>query len=295
MSVKNVSLPALRAFESAGRLGAFREAAQELNLSASAVSHAITALEKALGVILFERHHRSVRLTPDGEILMRHASAAFEEIRVGLDLVSAQRAELLRLHCAPSFAIQFLSPRLPKFLARNPGIEVKIAASAGAARFADGTFDADIHYGPPIGEDIIAVPLGEEVVTPLCTPEMAREITSVADLRQMTLIRSDLKRLQWPEWFALQGARFGATPGMSFDRSFLAIAAASNGLGIALESTRLAQPELESGRLVAPLPGRLREYRYVGHHLCYPKSGTNRRLVTRFLQWLLDEITAAPF
>ena len=93
------------------------------------------------------------------------------------------------------------------------------------------------------------------------------------------------------------GLRMNAPPtqAMSFDRSFLAIAAAADGLGVALESTRLAQREILSGKLVAPLAGRTRDLRYIGHYLCYPKSGSQRRLVGAFADWLRAELrTPAP-
>lgn len=233
-------------------------------------------------------------LTADGSLLMRHATAAFEELQSGLEQISAQRSGLLRLHCAPSFAIQVLSPRLPAFLEQNPGVEVKIAASAGAAKFPEGAFDADIVYGASPRDDLVTLPLGEEIVVPLCTPAIANQIHTVRDLAHMTLIRSDLKRVQWTEWLSLNGFSFTAVPGMSFDRSFLAIAAASNGLGVALESTRLAEPELTAGRLVIPLAGAFRPYRYVGHFLCFPRSGGNRRVVNRFAEWLVGEFSLDP-
>lgn len=289
--LNNISLPALRAFEAAGRLGSFRDAAAELHLSSSAVSHAIVALERSLGIALFERHHRLVRLTNDGELLMQHASKAFEELRTGLEMVSSIRSGLLRLHCAPSFATQVLSPRLPRFRAENPDIEVKIAASTDYARFGDGEFDADIVYGMPVGEDLRVVPLGEETVTPLCTVEYARRVSSPTDLLEMTMIRSDLKRIQWPAWFEANGIKAAPQPGMSFDRSFMAIAAAANGLGFALESVRLAQPELNAGRLIAPFLTTANNISYVGHHLAYPNGGSGRQLARRFCDWLLDELS----
>lgn len=285
-----VSLSSLKAFEAAARLGSFRDAAAELNLSASAVSHAIVALERSVGVPLFERHHRSVKLTPDGAVLMQHASVAFEELRTGLERISSVRSGLLRLHCAPTFATQVISPRLPRFLALFPDIEVKIAASTEYARFADGEFDADIVYGTPAGEDITVLPLGEETITPLCSPEMARTIGKADDLLSMVLIRSDLKRIQWQAWFAANSIPTAPTPGMSFDRSFMSIAAAANGLGVALESTLLACPELASGRLVAPLADRSAPLRYFGHSLVYPNAGSNRQLVRKFADWLIAEI-----
>lgn len=285
-----VSLSSLKAFEAAARLGSFRDAAAELNLSASAVSHAIVALERSVGVPLFERHHRSVRLTNDGAVLMQHVAVAFEELRTGLERISSVRSGLLRLHCAPTFATQVISPRLPRFLDLFPDVEVKIAASTEYARFADGEFDADIVYGTPMGEDITVLPLGEETITPLCSPEMARTIRKPDDLLSMVLIRSDLKRIQWQAWFAANSILTVPTPGMSFDRSFMSIAAASNGLGVALESTLLAGPELASGRLVAPLVDRSNSVRYVGHSLVYPNAGQHRQLVREFAEWLIDEV-----
>ncbi|WMT91884.1 LysR substrate-binding domain-containing protein [Pelagibacterium sp. H642] len=288
--LNNVSLSALKAFEAAGRLGSFRDAAAELNLSSSAVSHAIYGLEKSLGVSLFERQHRSVHLTQDGRILMRHATAAFAELRSGLERVTSLRQGLLRIHCAPSFATQVISPRLPSFLQDHPDIEVKIAASTDYTRFPDGEFDADIVYGAPRGEGVAIVPLGEERLTPLCRPEIAARIREPEDLRKHTLIRSDLKRFQWSDWFEQNNILHPPSPGMSFDRSFMAIAAAANGLGIALESTRLADPELRRGALVTPLFARHQSISYTGHFLVYPKVGAQRQLVRRFSEWLLDQL-----
>jgi LysR family transcriptional regulator, glycine cleavage system transcriptional activator len=289
-----VSLHSIRAFEAAGRLGSFRAAATELNLSPSAVSHAIVKLERTLGTSLFARSTRRVQLTVNGETLMQHCSAAFEQLRIGIDLVAAQHSKLLRLHSAPSFAALILSPRLPHFLAANPDIEVRIAASTDYARFTDDEFDADLVYGKPTGDNLYVIPLGEETVTPLCSPDIAKAIRKPEDLFGATLIRSDTKQVRWTHWFEVNGMAAPHLQGMSFDRSFMAIAAAADGLGIALESTRLARRELSDGRLVAPLSGVAKDVSYIGHHLSFPKSGSKRRLVRRFANWLLVEIGEQP-
>ncbi|WP_085035802.1 LysR substrate-binding domain-containing protein [Ensifer aridi] len=280
-------LSAIRIFESAARLGSFRAAAEELNLSPSAISHAIVRLERDLGVSLFERTTRRVTLTLAGQTLLNHASNAFEELRRGVELVSSKSAQLLRLHCAPSFAAQVLSPRLPSFLKENPGVEVKVAASTTYARFVDGLYDADVVYGEPLNrEDLIVVPLGEEIVSPMCSPEMASRIRSPRDLLRLPLIRSDLKRIQWIDWFEANSLGPPPPPSMSFDRSFLAVDAAVNGLGIALESDLLARRELQSGKLIRPFHGACRDNRYIGHYVAYPKSGSQRRLARVFADWL---------
>ncbi|MEA3537031.1 LysR substrate-binding domain-containing protein [Rhizobium sp. CC-YZS058] len=287
--LKMPSLSAMRIFESAARLGSFRSAAEELHLSPSAVSHAVAKLESDLGVALFERTTRHVRLTLAGQTLLAHTASAFEELRRGIERISSNAASLLRLHCAPSYAAKVLSPRLPQFLRENPGVEVRVAASTSYARFVDGLFDADIVYGEPVDRgDLIVVPLGEEIVSPLCAPDVALRLNSPIDLLSQPLIRSDLKRIQWIDWFEANGLGPAPGPSMSFDRSFLAIDAAANGLGVALESNVLAHRELANGQLVRPFGPTFRHNRYIGHYLAYPKSGSQRRLARKFADWLVD-------
>jgi LysR family glycine cleavage system transcriptional activator len=289
--LRNVSLSSVRAFEAAARNGSFRGAALELRLSPSAISHAIDNLEQVLGAALFERDGRAVRLTADGEQLMRHVGNAFEELRRGIEAVTNRGPQLLRLHCAPSFAAQWLSPRLPGFLAAHPDISVRLAASTEYPNFTTDEFDADIVYGQPRGDNITVVPLVEETVTPLCNARTAEQLNIPADVLSFLLIQSDRKQVRWRDWFTLNNLSAPRQANaMRFDRSFLAIAAAVDGLGVALESTLLAERELASGRLVAPLLEAAQNIRYVGHHLIYPKAGSRRATVRVFSGWLGDQL-----
>ncbi len=294
MLLSNIPISAIRAFEAAARTGSFRDAAHELHLTPSAVSHAIRKLESAMSTTLFERSARAVRLTPAGENLMRHAGAAFDNLRRGIEEVAGRGPQLLRVHCAPSFAAQWLAPRLAKFLAAEPGLEVRLAASTEYARFSNDDFDLDIVYGQPRSDALEIVPLGEETVTPLCTPQLARKIRKPKDLLNQVLIRSEVKQVQWHQWFTANALEARAIHGMRFDRSFLAIAMASSGLGVTLESTRLAEREIAEGRLVAPLAGRANDIRYVGHHLAFPRAARQRRSVRAFVAWILGELDLAP-
>jgi LysR family glycine cleavage system transcriptional activator len=268
----------------------FRDAANELHLTPSAVSHAIRKLESTMSTTLFERSARSVQLTPAGENLMRHVGAAFDNLRRGMEEVAGRGPQLLRVHCAPSFAAQWLAPRLAKFLAAEPKLEVRLAASTEYARFNNDDFDIDVVYGQPKGEGIEIIPLGEETVTPLCTPIIAKRIRKPKDLFGQVLIRSEVKRVQWHQWFAANGLESPAIHGMRFDRSFLAIAMASSGLGVTLESTLLAEREIATGKLVAPLEGRSVDVRYVGHHLVFPRASRQRRAVRAFAEWIMSEL-----
>lgn len=286
----HASMHNMRAFESAGRNRSFRAAAEELHLSISAISHAVRKLEDSLGVILFIRSGRGVRLSAEGEALLRFVSRGFEEIARGLELVAAKGPQVLKLHCAPSFAAQWLTPRLGGFMEQHPEIAVRLSASAEPIRFPSDEFDADIGYGQPDQGGVVVVPLGMETVAPLCSPQLAASIKGIDDLLDKVLIDSDFKKVRWSDWFAANNIAANPPRAARFDRSFLAITAAVEGLGVALESTRLAERELLSGRLVRPLGGQTRDQDYVAHFLVFPTTGRQRAALRVFVSWLHDAL-----
>jgi LysR family transcriptional regulator, glycine cleavage system transcriptional activator len=290
----SLPLSGMRAFEAAARGGSMRAAAAELNLTASAVSHAIRKLEEDLGVALFQREGRAIKLTADGQMLMRHVGDGFDELRRGIASVSMRLPGLLRLHCAPSFATQWLVPRLSAMLKDNPGLELRLAAGTDFPRFLSDEFDADIVYGPPRREGLTVVPLIEETVTPLCAPSLAKTIRTIGDLAHQVLIQSDNKQIRWSHWFSANSMEPPLPRGPRFDRSHLALTAAVNGLGIALESTLLAENELRTKKLVRPLAKTATDVRYVGHHLVFPPTASRNRALQAFRAWLMRELRGAP-
>ncbi len=298
--LRKLPLSALSAFEAVTRTGSFRAAAEDLNLTSSAVSHAIHGLEVALGTTLFLREGRSIRLTEEGEMLAQHTERGFGELKLGITNVSSRgRPLLLRLHCAPSLAAQWLLPRLRRLLTEVRGLEVRISAGTDYTRFAADEFDADIVYGAappefysgtPGLQGVDTVPLGTEVVTPLCSPELAPAIRAPRDLFTQTLIESDNKKVRWTDWFAANDLIAPELRGPRFDRSFLSISAAMDGLGVALESTRLAERELASGRLVRPLDGACQDVVYTGHWLVFPRSKRYLQSLRLFSGWITKEL-----
>lgn len=288
--LEKVPLALLRAFESAGRLGSFRAAAHELGLTPSAVSHAVRKLEDQLGVSLFTRKGRSIVLTTEGNVLLEMVSRGFEEIRQGLETISTRSPNLLRLHCAPSFATQWLSPRLKGFFTSHPGLDIRLAANTSYADFFENEFDADIVYGMPKQDGVEIISLGEETVTPMCAPVLAGSIRSPADLLDQMLIQSDNKLIRWTDWFRANDLRAPQPQGPRFDRSFLTLAAAADGLGVALESTRLAERELREGRLVRPLAGIALDITYRGHYFVCSRAKSKRGPIRIFREWLLSEL-----
>jgi LysR family transcriptional regulator, glycine cleavage system transcriptional activator len=290
----NLPLDLLNAFEAAGRTGSFRMASQELGVTPSAISHAIRKLESLIGSTLFEREGRRVRLNANGEAVFHHVTEALDHVRRGLEMAGARSDGLLRLHCAPSLAAQWLMPRLKRLFAELPGLKLRLSASADYPRFQHNEIDADICYGPPRQEGLVVIPLGEEVVCPLCSPELAAGISTPADLLRCDLLESDHKRVRWDAWFAVNEIELPTAQCSRFDRSFMAIAAAVDGLGIALESTRLAEREIACGQLVAPLAGVASDVRYIGHYLIFPPPMKFRRPVRLFASWLAKELRLPP-
>jgi DNA-binding transcriptional LysR family regulator len=229
---------------------------------------------------------------------MRHVERAFGELQLGVGEVAARGPQLLKLHCAPSFAAQWLVPRLRRLLRECAGLELRVAAGTDYTHFLADEFDADIvygalpadFYGAGTRQGIMALPLGTEVVTPLCAPELAAGIRSVRDLMGQTLIESETKKVRWPAWFAANGMVAPASNGPRFDRSFLSLSAAADGLGVALESTLLAERELASARLVRPLQGICEDVVYTGHWLVFPRTKRYTRSMVMFLEWLTKEL-----
>jgi LysR family transcriptional regulator, glycine cleavage system transcriptional activator len=286
---QNQPINLIRVFEAAGRTVSFREAATELGISPSAVSHSVRKLEDYLGAPLFTRKGRNVYLNPTGEELMRHVGEGLERIRYGFELVSSRGPGLLRLHCAPSLATQWLAPRLTGLLREAPGLDVRLSADTNYTRFEIDEFDIDIVYGLTAKSGFAVIPFGQEIVTPLCSPELASQIKRPEDLYQQRRLESDNKQVRWSEWFLANHLEAPRPNGSRFDRSYLAIMSAVNGLGVCLESTLLAEREILSGALVAPLVESAENIKYTGHHIVFPRTSARRRVVRLFTGWLARE------
>ena len=288
--LRKAPLNLLRAFEAAGRTGAFALAATELELSPSAISHAIRKLEDLLETRLFQRSTREITLTKEGEILLEHIQRGFSELQKGLALVTADESRPLRLHTAPSFAHQWLLPRLGKFIRENPHIDLRLSASTEYARFEQDDFDLDIVYGEPRPSPYKTIPLAVEELTPLCSPQLAERLKKPEDLYTLTLIQCDVQLYQWKGWFEANNLTPPHNYGLRFDRSFMAIAAAVDGLGVVLESKLLAEREIASGRLVCPLVSSTSEVHYIGHYLVFPQHQHMHFALEVFKTWLLNEL-----
>jgi DNA-binding transcriptional LysR family regulator len=292
--LRRVPLSSLRVFESAGRSGSFIQAAQELGISSSAVSHSIRKLEESIEIQLFERTTREINLTPKGRLLMEHVQRGLDEMQRGFALAKTDEPPPLRLHTAPSFGMQWLMPRLSRFVQAHPAIDLRFSASTDYAQFENDDFDLDVVYGEPRSSLNEKVPLAVEHLTPLCSPQLAESIRSPQDLYEHRLIQCDVQMLQWKGWFEANHLMPPHHYALRFDRSNMAIAAAVNGMGVVLESTLLAEGELRTGTLVAPLRAVTHDIQYIGHYLVYPKRRSRHEAAEVFKKWFLDELGVRP-
>jgi LysR family glycine cleavage system transcriptional activator len=289
-------LPPLKgiiAFEVVARLGSVNKAADELNVTASAVSHQITNLEGFVGRRLFDRTSRGLVLTPVGERFRNDITGALALIAsAALHARSSEGIEVLRVHVSPSFASLWLMPRLPAFLAEHPDLRVQLSAAHTHSDFSRGEVDLDVRYGAVKWGDLHVETIFEEEILPLVSPALQQRsvVRSAEQLLGQSLIFSDVNVVQWPRWFAAHGVPLSpATYALRFDRAYLAIEAAAQGLGYALESNRLAEPYLKSGALVPVFPDR-KGIRAHAHHLVYPEAHARWGKVERFVAWLRREV-----
>lgn len=296
--MKSPSLRAIQVFESAARLGSFAAAAEELLLTPSAVSHQIRFLEREVGIALFHRGHRGVELTDIGRRFAEQVTEGFRLIEAAKRSIErGGKSDILTIHTVPSFGTQWLMPRLSRFGASEPDIDVRLNASVSAVDLGAGEADFDVRYGnvfPAWGVEV--KPFPEETIVALCSPSLLKgrnALKSPRDLRKHTLIHSELNLVPWSDWLRLHGVQgVDLTRGPRFDRSFMAIYAAVDGVGVALESRLLLQSELEAGRLVLPFGGD--GPRLVCHRLLYLKSKLKLPKIRRFRDWLFDELAASP-
>ena len=294
-----MQLPPLKgivAFEVVARLGSINKAADELNVTASAVSHQIANLEGFVGRKLFERTSRGLVLTSVGERYRTDVTGALAIIASAAQNARASEGiEILRIHVAPSFASLWLMPRLPAFLAAHPDLRVELSAAFSDSDFSRGEVDLDIRYGAVRGGDLYVETIFSEEILPLASPALLKraKVREPSDLLAQPLIVSTVNVVQWARWFAAHGVPLSPnTYALQFDRTQLALDAAVQGLGVALDSARLAEGSIKRGELIAVFRDR-KGIEVHAHHLVYPKTHGQRKKVGRFVAWIRDEASRA--
>lgn len=283
--------PNLLAFEAVARRRSFVLAAAELHLTASAISHQVTRLENHLGVRLFERSAHGVRLSAAGEQYLSRVGGALSAIAAATEDLRQGVGNSLYVHCAPSIASQWLMPRLRAFSEAYPDIALNLSAAHTRSDFALGQADIDIRYGVPQWEDLIVEPLFEERIVPLASPAFIKErrLKRIEQLKDVPLIQSNVSVVQWADWFSVfSNQRAPDRFPVRFDRAQMSLDAATQGLGVALESTTIGGLHLSEGKL-RPVFGLDKAIRVKAHFAVYPVRHAKRPAVEAFLSWLHRE------
>lgn len=247
-------LNALRAFEAAARLGGFSAAAQELCVTQGAIAQQIKHLEDWAGAALFIRHARGVRLSPAGKAVLPMLGEAFDALG---DVTQTLRREgtvsEVRIATLPSIAQLWLSPRLPAIRAALPGSTVSVTAMESTPNLVRDPYDIAIFFAATDTIETGTISLGRDVIYPVCTRDIAREIKMPDDLRRCTLIHDASWKDDWEAWFgAVAPGQPFDTSGPAFSLYALAVEEARNGAGVLIGHEALVRPLMERGELVAP-------------------------------------------
>jgi LysR family transcriptional regulator, glycine cleavage system transcriptional activator len=268
--------------------GSFAAAARRLNLTPSAISHQMRALEHRLGLRLFLRDKRIVAPTEEALTYAASIAESFARLSAATNrLVSSSGSRRLPIHCSPSFATLWLTPRLGAFLAAHPAIDITLFASHEPARLGQDGILVDIQYARAVPENCDAVSLGEELVAPMASPAFveAHRLADPSDIARVPLIHSLRCVAPWEQWSARHAPRTPLNPrGPQFDRAHLALAAAAGGLGLVLESLLQAEGHLRRGDLVLPF-GRL-GVPVVAHRVVCRREDSGNADIRAFVDWV---------
>jgi DNA-binding transcriptional LysR family regulator len=290
-------LTKLRAFEAVGRHLSFTNAAQELWVTSTALSHHVRHLEDELGVELVTRLHRRIVLTEAGQELLSECTRGLDVLgRAVEDLQRAGRDHTLTVSVAPYFSAKWLAPRLVNFWSAHPDIELRLHHAYQPADFLLDRVDAGIGWGTGSWPDTETVRVLEGDLTAVCSPALRRQMPSTPtpeDLCRWKLLY-EFSDDHWRDWFTAAGLRLPArAKTVQVDDSHALRKMALDGQGIALFFTGLLHEDLRLGQLTKPIdlqidPGS-------AYYLTRPKGRPMGRQLKLFWDWLLDEVTLDPY
>ncbi|MFZ5556159.1 MAG: transcriptional regulator GcvA [Pseudomonadota bacterium] len=306
-------LNAFRAFEAAARHLSFKKAAAELHVTPAAISHMVKGLEDQLGVKLFRRLTRALELTDAGKAAMPKVQEAFECLAVAVERTRTHaRVGPLAVSAPPLFATRWLVPRLHRFTALHPEVELRISSAVGAIDDSAGSGETAGGDGDASADDaatLVTIRFGrgrypgarvDKLISagyyPVCSPRLlqsGRPLRVPEDLRHHTLLHDDTipdvaERLSWEAWLKAAGVSgVDVARGPRFTNSALAIDAAVDGLGVALGIKPLVAADIVAGDLVAPFDVVVESG--FAYYLVCDEAVAERPQVAAFRDWLLSE------
>lgn len=288
------SVSLLMAFESVIRTGSTLAAAHDLSLTQGAVSRLIQNLEAQLGVQLFRREGRRLIPTDNALAYARDVAKAMDLIsRASMRVRSAPGGGTLGLSILPTFGTRWLAPRLPRFLAKNPGVTINLGTRLRPFDFAEEGFDAAIHFGEATWPGAGFAKLFDERMVACAAPGFlaSHPVKGPPDMIGLPLLQLETRPDAWADWLAHHGITDTAPLGMLFDQFAPMIQSAIYGMGVALLPEFLARAELADGRLVdawgGPVPSR------GSYYLVWPLAAEGYPPLIAFRDWLLAEVRGA--
>jgi LysR family glycine cleavage system transcriptional activator len=289
MAARLPSLNGLRAFEAAARHLSFTQAASELNVTQTAISHQIRRLEEELGIRLFVRKNRALALTPKAKDYLPGVRAAFNDLRLATDQLLRKDDRVLTVSTLASLAAKWLLPRLTAFQEAHPGIDVRITTSTALVDFRGGDVDAAIRYGRGNWQGLRAEWLMADDFFPVCSPALLsgkRPLKSPEDLRDHVLLHTSTNSDDWRQWLTAAGlpSDISKQPGITFDLILMTVQAAIDGIGVAMGRTSYVQDDIAKGRLVVPFKIALPVD--AGFYLVSPEGVAEPPKLRAFRQWL---------
>ncbi len=294
MTARLPSLNGLRAFEAAARHLSFTNAAQELNVTQTAISHQIRRLEEELGIKLFIRQSRALALTPEATEYLPGIRAAFQDLRTATDRLLRKDGDdrVVTISTLTSLAVKWLLPRLSSFQEQHPEIDVRITTSTELVDFRTSNVDAAIRYGQGQWPGLNAEWLMAEHLFPVCSPKLLtgeRALRRPEDLEHATLLHTSSTIDDWRLWFTAAGlpAHLSQKRGLTFDLAFMTIQAAIDGLGVAMGHTAYVADDVANGRLVVPFNVTMPS---AGYYFVTPQHRPTTPKLKTFHSWLRTAI-----
>jgi len=289
------SLNALRAFEAAARHHSFKDAADELSVSQSAISHQIKALEAHLSTQLFVRKTRAIELTAKGKLYYPILRDAFERIAEGTRLIQdTSESTNLTLHVYSTFTIRWLLPRLSRFQEKNPDIQVRLHTSQDDVNFSQEDIDAAIMIGQPDNDSLAYNHLFDCELFPVASPDYVQKhgIEHPSDLAEQPLLQVYPSAADWFVWLAARDIPVSDSSNwLQFESYDVALSSAVQGMGIALGQQPYIRNDLDAGILVELFP----EERVPNPNHWYLVCRKERNDLPKlklFRDWLREETTA---
>lgn len=283
------SIPSLLALEAVERLGTASAAAAELALTQGAVSRQLQVMEAQLGVTLFQRDGKRLRLTEPARAYVKQARAALQQLaQASLALRANPNGGALNLAILPAFGMHWLAPRLARFAAAHPEVTVNLSTRLRPFDFASAGFDAAIHYGRQDWPGVEYLPLMQEQVLAVAAPGfLVQPLASAQEILHHPLLMIEGRSGDWGRWLAAHGVTGQRPSGMVFDQFATVTQAAIHGLGLALLPLFLIEADLVAGRLQPIWGGAVPALG--SYALVWPKAAMRLPLLS-FRAWIAAEV-----